>query len=194
MKFFREDIWQDGEYTYEAAYGFVPNLHFYLHEDDGSERSETTVAAYSDSQCSDSSAAAPNQTETAGAARPFMLVVPGGGYCMVVPPEGEVVAKEFYDRGMNCAVLTYTTDITFAVPLRKQPLNDISRDPYLAALSTDTPEAFAQGIQFRLHFHLYRGVGLDLFERERAHVHKAHDDGAENERPGQRGGQRPGAV
>ena len=87
MKFFREDIWQDGEYTYEAAYGFVPNLHFYLHEDDGSERSETTGAAYSDSQCSDSSAAAPNQTETAGASRPFMRVVPGGGYCMVVPPE-----------------------------------------------------------------------------------------------------------
>ena len=135
MKFFRENIWQDGEYTYEAAYGFVPNLHFYLHEDGGSERSETAGAAYSDSQCSDSSATAADQTGTAGsaptdqtgAARPFMLVVPGGGYCMVVPPEAEVVAKEFYARGMNCAVLTYTTDITFAVPLHKQPLNDISR-------------------------------------------------------------------
>lgn len=95
MKTFRENIWNDGEYTYEAAYGFVPNLHFYLHEDDE--------------------------------IRPFMLVVPGGGYCMVVPPEGEVVAKEFFGRGMNCAVLTYTTDITFAVPLQKHPLNDISR-------------------------------------------------------------------
>ncbi|MBP5655340.1 MAG: alpha/beta hydrolase [Clostridiales bacterium] len=91
-----ENIWKDGEYTYEAAYGFVPNLAFYLHEEDDS-------------------------------ARPFMLVVPGGGYCMVVPPEAEVVAKEFYARGMNCAVLTYTTDITFSVPLKKQPLKDIAR-------------------------------------------------------------------
>ena len=91
----RENIWQDKEYTYEAAYGFIPNLTFYLHEDDE--------------------------------IRPFMIVVPGGGYCMVVPPEGEVVAKEFYERGMNCAVLTYTTDITFAVPLLHQPMEDLSR-------------------------------------------------------------------
>ncbi|MBO4459256.1 MAG: alpha/beta hydrolase [Clostridiales bacterium] len=91
----RENIWTIDEYHYEAAYGFIPNLTFYLHEDDE--------------------------------VRPFMLVVPGGGYCMVVPPEGEVVAKEFFARGMNCAVLTYTTDITFSVPLLHQPLNDISR-------------------------------------------------------------------
>ena len=91
----KESIWTQNEYTYEAAYGFVPNLTFYLHEDDE--------------------------------IRPFMLVIPGGGYCMVVPPEGEVVAKEFHSRGMNCAVLTYTTDITFSVPLMHQPLEDISR-------------------------------------------------------------------
>ena len=90
-----ENIWKDGEYSYEAAYGFIPNLTFYLHEDEE--------------------------------VRPFMLVVPGGGYCMVVPPEGEVVAKEFFSRGMNCAVLTYTTDITCSVPLKHQPLEDISR-------------------------------------------------------------------
>lgn len=135
MKFFREDIWQDGEYTYEAAYGFVPNLHFYIHEDDGEaaeqqaggcvgqDSKEVQASGCVGQDAKDAPAGAANST----ASRPFMLVVPGGGYCMVVPPEGEVVAKEFYDRGMNCAVLTYTTDITFAVPLLKQPLNDISR-------------------------------------------------------------------
>ena len=45
----------------------------------------------------------------------------------MVPPEAGVVAKEFYDRGMNCAVLTYTTDITMCVPLKKQPMEDLSR-------------------------------------------------------------------
>ncbi|MBO4927466.1 MAG: alpha/beta hydrolase [Clostridiales bacterium] len=96
MKTYRENIWNKDEYKYEAAYGFVPNIVTYLHEEDA-------------------------------ALRPCMIVVPGGGYCMVVPPEGEVVAKEFYQRGMNCFVLTYTTDITMSVPLKKQPVNDISR-------------------------------------------------------------------
>jgi len=91
----RVNIWKEGEYTYKAAYGFVPNLRTYIHDDDK--------------------------------VRECMLVVPGGGYCMVVPPEAEIVAKEFYNRGMNAFVLTYTTDITFAEPLKKQPLNDISR-------------------------------------------------------------------
>lgn len=59
--------------------------------------------------------------------RDCMLVVPGGGYCMVVPHEAELAAMEFYDRGMNVFVLTYTTDITMSVPLKKQPLEDISR-------------------------------------------------------------------
>ena len=59
--------------------------------------------------------------------RDCMLVVPGGGYCMVVPHEGEIPALEFYRRGMNVFVLTYTTDITMSVPLGRQPLNDISR-------------------------------------------------------------------
>nr|MCR4900859.1 alpha/beta hydrolase [Treponema sp.] len=49
------------------------------------------------------------------------------GYCMVVPPEAEIVAKTFYERGLNAFVLTYTTDITMSVPLKKQPLNDIAR-------------------------------------------------------------------
>ncbi len=95
MRIFRENIWKDGEYTYEAAYGFTPNVFAYIHNDDEK--------------------------------RDCMLVVPGGGYCMVVPHEGELPAKEFYDRGMNVFVLSYTTDITMSVPLKDQPLKDISR-------------------------------------------------------------------
>jgi acetyl esterase/lipase len=34
---------------------------------------------------------------------------------------------EFYKRGMNVLVLSYTTDITMSVPLKRQPLEDISR-------------------------------------------------------------------
>lgn len=88
-------IWEDGEYTYEASYGFRPNLRAFIHPDDEP--------------------------------RDCMLVVPGGGYCMCTPHEGEVVALEFYGRGMNTFVLTYTTDITMSVPLGKQPMHDLSR-------------------------------------------------------------------
>ena len=59
--------------------------------------------------------------------RDCMLVVPGGGYCMCCNHEGELAGMEFFDRGMNVFVLTYTTDITMSVPLKKQPMNDISR-------------------------------------------------------------------
>lgn len=96
MKSFRRDIWEDGEYTYAAAYGFVPNIRAFLHEEDDS-------------------------------ARDAMLVLPGGGYCMLAAHEGEPVAKIFYEQGMNVFVLTYTTDITFSVPLKKQPLCDAAR-------------------------------------------------------------------
>lgn len=91
----RVNIWKDGEYDYAAAYGFVPNIRTYLHDDEK--------------------------------IRPAMIVVPGGGYCMVVNSEGEPVVDEFYKRGMNVFVLTYTTDITTSVPLKMQPMNDISR-------------------------------------------------------------------
>lgn len=92
---FREDLWTDEEYTYAAAYGFRPNIHVYLHDDDE--------------------------------VRPVMLVIPGGGYCMVCNVEGEPVAEQFFTRGMNVFVLTYTTDITMSVPLKSQPLADASR-------------------------------------------------------------------
>ena len=96
MKTFRVDLWKPEEYTYEAAYGFMPNLHAYLHEEDDSPR-----------RC--------------------MIVVPGGGYCMLAAHEGELPAMEYYKMGLNVFVLTYTNDITMCVPLKKQPLNDISR-------------------------------------------------------------------
>ncbi len=95
MRYFTERIWASGEYSYEGAYGFIPKITAYLHDD--------------------------NQV------RPCMLVVPGGGYCMVVDVEADPVAREFYERGMNAFVLTYTTDITFSAPLKKQPLKDLSR-------------------------------------------------------------------
>ena len=95
MKAFRENIWEEGEYTYAAAYGFTPNIHGYIHEDD-------TV-------------------------RDCMLVVPGGGYCFCTPHEGDMVAREFYKRGMNTFFLAYTVDITMSVPLKHQPMEDLSR-------------------------------------------------------------------
>ena len=96
MREFKEIIWQDGEYSYDAAYGFVPSIHGYIHDEDDADR-----------DC--------------------MLVIPGGGYCMCTPHEGELVAEVFYEQGMNTFVLTYTTDITMSVPLKKQPLEDASR-------------------------------------------------------------------
>ena len=48
---FHEIIWEADEYNYAAAYGFVPTIHTYIHEDN--------------------------------AIRPCLLLIPGGGYCMV---------------------------------------------------------------------------------------------------------------
>ena len=98
MRKFREDIWSKDEYDYAAAYGFVPNIRAYIHD----------------------------ETDGVGA-RDCMLVLPGGGYCVCAPHEGEPVALDFYDKGMNTFVLTYSTDITMSVPLKKQPLWDVSR-------------------------------------------------------------------
>lgn len=92
---YHETIWEAGEYDYAAAYGFVPSIHTYLHDDD--------------------------------VIRPCLLLIPGGGYCMVCNVEGEPVADVFGEMGMNVIVLTYTTDITMSIPLRKQPLMDAAR-------------------------------------------------------------------
>lgn len=59
--------------------------------------------------------------------RPAILVVPGGGYAMVSPTEGEIVAKRFLEEGYQTFVLTYTTNMFQIAPLGKQPLEDISR-------------------------------------------------------------------
>ncbi|MCR5100222.1 MAG: alpha/beta hydrolase [Butyrivibrio sp.] len=89
------NLWKDGEYDYSLAFGFVPNMVPYLHEDNK--------------------------------VRPCMVVVPGGGYCVVSPTEGEIVAKKFYDYGYNAFVVTYTTNILMKEPLKDQPMKDLSR-------------------------------------------------------------------
>ena len=94
-----EKIWRSDEYDYKASYGFVPGIHGYIHDDalDGAE------------------------------GRDCMIILPGGGYCLCAPHEGAPIAMEFYDKGMNAFVLTYTTDITMSVPLKRQPMEDVSR-------------------------------------------------------------------
>lgn len=89
-------VWQEGEYSYPLAFGFVPNLVSYIHEEDTQER-------------------------------PCMLVVPGGGYCVVSPTEGEIVAMEFYEKGYNAFVFTYTTNPLILEPLKDQSMRDLSR-------------------------------------------------------------------
>lgn len=60
-------------------------------------------------------------------ARPAVVVVPGGGYALVSPSEGEMVAKRFFDAGYQAFVLTCTTNMFRLKPLETQPLRDISR-------------------------------------------------------------------
>ncbi|MBD7913184.1 alpha/beta hydrolase [Clostridium sp. HBUAS56017] len=59
--------------------------------------------------------------------RPAIIIVPGGGYRIVTPLEGEIVAKEFYKNGYNAFVLTYTTNWLLRTPLKFQPLQDLSK-------------------------------------------------------------------
>ena len=59
--------------------------------------------------------------------RPAMVVVPGGGYSIVSPTEGEIVAKRFYEAGYQAFVLTYSTNTFQLEPLKMLPLRDISR-------------------------------------------------------------------
>lgn len=59
--------------------------------------------------------------------RPAIIVVPGGGYRAVSETEGEIVAKEFWEKGYNTFVVTYTTNILMKEPLKFQPMNDLSR-------------------------------------------------------------------
>ncbi len=59
--------------------------------------------------------------------RPCVVVVPGGGYCMVCPPEGEIVANKFYAFGYQTFVVSYTTNLFMSAPLLTQPMRDLSR-------------------------------------------------------------------
>ncbi len=59
--------------------------------------------------------------------RDYAIIVPGGGYGIVSPTEGEIVGLEFFNRGYNFGVLTYTTNLLGIDPLNEQPLKDISR-------------------------------------------------------------------
>lgn len=61
------------------------------------------------------------------AVRPCMIVVPGGGYAVVSPSEGEIVAEKFYEAGFQAFVLSYTTNLLLAAPLMDQPMKDLAR-------------------------------------------------------------------
>lgn len=103
----RIDLWNENEYSYPMAFGFVPNVVSYLHEAEEDNPWPAGVRKHE--------------------GRPCILVVPGGGYGFVSPTEGEIVAKEFYNRGFQAFVLTYTTNLLMSAPLGNQPLKDISR-------------------------------------------------------------------
>lgn len=88
-------LWKPDEYSFPLAFGFIPDLAVYLHDD-------PTV-------------------------RPAVLVIPGGGYAMVADSEAELVALRFFRMGYQAFVCTYTTNLRVPVPLKKQPLTDVSR-------------------------------------------------------------------
>lgn len=92
----RFDLWKQGEYSYPAAFGFIPNITTFIHDEDDKKR-------------------------------PGIIVVPGGGYRVVSPTEGEIVARKFYQKGYQAFVCTYTTNLLGAATLYDQPLKDLSR-------------------------------------------------------------------
>ena len=100
MKQQKLTLWKEEEYSYPLSFGFLPNLMTYLHD----ESAESTQKN-----------------------RPCMIVVPGGGYCVVSPTEGEIVAKAFYEMGYQAFVLTYTVNTLVKTPLLDQPMKDLSR-------------------------------------------------------------------
>lgn len=69
--------------------------------------------------------------------RPCLIIVPGGGYAIVAPPEGELVAKRFNELGYNCFVLTYTTNQTMRVPVMEQAMRDLARAIRLVRKNAD---------------------------------------------------------
>lgn len=59
--------------------------------------------------------------------RPCVLVVPGGAYYIVSPTEAGIVALNFYEKGYQTFVLTYTTNLLGTIPLKDQPMRDLAR-------------------------------------------------------------------
>ena len=56
-----------------------------------------------------------------------MLVVPGGAYYIASPTEAGIVALDFYHKGYQTFVLTYTTNLLGTIPLKDQPMRDLAR-------------------------------------------------------------------
>ncbi len=48
--------------------------------------------------------------------RPSLLIIPGGGYEMCSPREGEPVARVFFGLGYNCFILTYSLNAAARYP------------------------------------------------------------------------------
>lgn len=90
-------LWKQSEYAYPHAFGFIPFLTAYLH-DEGPADPRTAV-----------------------------MIIPGGGYAYPSFREGAPIARRFYALGANCFVLTYTCNPTLLVPLGMQPLDDGAR-------------------------------------------------------------------
>ncbi len=59
--------------------------------------------------------------------RAAIVITPGGGYCMVSPTEGEIIALEFFNKGYNTFVVTYSTNLLMDTPLKLQALKDLSK-------------------------------------------------------------------
>ncbi|MGI6057595.1 MAG: alpha/beta hydrolase [Bilifractor sp.] len=96
MKITRTNLWEQNEYSYPMAFGFVPNITSFIHDEEPDRK-------------------------------PAVIVVPGGAYRVVSPTEGEIVAREFYRKGYQTFVCTYTTNLLGAAPLKDQPMKDLSR-------------------------------------------------------------------
>lgn len=73
-----------------------------------------------------------------GQIHPCMMILPGGGYAVVVPPEGELVAKRFNELGYNCFVMTYTTNQLMREPVMDQAMRDLARAVRFVRKNADT--------------------------------------------------------
>lgn len=92
--------------------------------------------------------------------RPAMIVVPGGGYCVVSDTEAEIVAKEFYNKGYNRFVVTYTTNLLMTIPLKFQPLKDLSKAVMFVRKNAESCKK--HGVTFEHHVFGNGGHGMSL--------------------------------